>query len=249
MSQRSIVITGASAGIGAALAERLARRGDRLALVARREAELNEVAARCGPNALAHVADVTSREAVKRVVTDTLAHFGHVDVWVNNVGRGITRLVSHLSDGDLDEMIRVNVRSALYGMQEILPHFIERGAGHIINVSSMLGRVPSYPPRSAYSASKHFLNAITANLRDELREEHPGIQVSLVSPGVVATEFGNNAVYGGVDSRAIPMAQSADEVAEVIARVIDTRAPDAYTRGGMRQMVIDYYSKLGEDPT
>jgi short-subunit dehydrogenase len=113
----------------------------------------------------------------------------------------------------------------------------------------MLGRVPSFPPRSAYSASKHFLNAITANLRDELREEHPGIQVSLVSPGVVATEFGNNAVYGGVDSRAIPMAQSADEVAEVIARVIDTRAPDAYTRGGMRQMVIDYYSKLGEDPT
>src|SRR5437868_5662778 len=101
MSNRSIVITGASAGIGAALAERLAKHGDRVALVARREAELREVAARCGPNALLHVADVTSRESVKKVVQDTIAQFGHVDVWVNNVGRGITRLVSHLSDGDL----------------------------------------------------------------------------------------------------------------------------------------------------
>ncbi|HEV7991709.1 MAG TPA: SDR family oxidoreductase [Gemmatimonadaceae bacterium] len=249
MTDRTIVITGASAGIGAALAERLSARGDRVALVARREAELRAVAARCGTNALSHVADVTSREAVKRVVSDTIAHFGHVDVWVNNVGRGISRLVSQLSDGDLDEMMRVNVRTALYGMQEVLPHFIERGSGHIINVSSMLGRVPMFAPRSAYSASKHFLNAITANLRDEMREQHPGIQVSLVSPGIVATEFGKNAVYGGVDSRAMPMAQPVEEVAEVIAQVIDTRAPDVYTRPGMRQSVIDYYSRLGADPS
>ncbi|MEO8562091.1 MAG: SDR family oxidoreductase [bacterium] len=249
MSDRNIVITGASAGIGAALGERLAAAGDRVVLVARREDELHAVAARCGPNAVALVADVTSRDAVKKVVHDAIERFGHVDVWVNNVGRGITRLVSQLSDGDLDEMIRVNVRSALYGMQEILPHFIERGAGHIINVSSGLGRTPMFPPRSAYGASKHFLNAITANLRDELREQHPGIQVSLVSPGVVATEFGNNAVYGGVDSRALPTAQPVGEVADVIARVIDSRAPDVYTRQGMRQGVIDYYSALGEDPS
>ena len=249
MSDRNVVITGASAGIGAALAERLSANGDRLVLVARREAELREVAARCGGNALPLVADVTSRDAVKKVVHDAIARFGHVDVWVNNVGRGITRLVSHLSDGDLDEMMRVNVRSALYGMQEILPHFIERGAGHIINISSGLGRTPMFPPRSAYSASKHFLNALTANLRDELREEHPGIQVSLVSPGVVATDFGNNAVYGGVDSRKLPTAQPVEEVAEVIARVIDTRAADVYTQRGMRQNVIDYYSRLGEDPS
>lgn len=249
MPGRNVVITGASAGIGAALAERLAAAGDRVVLVARREHELHEVAARCGANALPLVADLTSRDAVKKVVHDALEWCGHIDVWVNNVGRGITRLVSQLSDGDLDEMIRVNVRSALYGMQEILPHFIERGRGHIINVSSGLGRMPMFPPRSAYGASKHFLNALTANLRDELREEHPGIQVSLVSPGVVATEFGNNAVYGGVDSRSLPSAQPVDEVADVIARVIDTRAPDVYTRRGMRQSVIDYYTSLGADPS
>ena len=249
MSDRTIVITGASSGIGATLAERLAARGDRVVLVARREAALREVAARCGADALPLVADVTSRDAVRGVVRDAIARFGRIDVWVNNAGRGITRLVSQLTDDDLDEMFRVNVRSALYGMQEILPHFIERGAGHIINVSSMLGRVPMFPPRSAYSGSKHFLNALTANLRDELREQHPGIQVSLVSPGVVATEFGSNAVHGGVDSRVLPMAQPVEEVADVIARVIDTRAPDVYTRAGMRQMAVDYYSKLGEDPS
>jgi short-subunit dehydrogenase len=249
MSVGTIVITGASSGIGAALAERLTARGDRAVLVARREAELNQVAARCGANAHPLVADVTTRHTVQRVVRESIARLGHVDVWVNNVGRGITRQVSQLTEDDVDEMMRVNVLSALYGMQEILPHFVERGAGHIINVSSMLGRVPSATFRSAYGGAKHFLNAITANLRDELREQHPGIQVSLVSPGVVSTDFGNNAVYGGMDSRAFPMAQPAEDVAEVIARVIDSRAPDVYTRPGMRQMVLDYFGKLGADPS
>ena len=249
MSQRTIVITGASGGIGAALAEQLAARGDRLVLVARRAAELHAVAARCGAGAHAIVADVTTRDAVQRVVRDAIATLGHVDVWVNNVGRGISRLVSQLGDDDIDEMIRVNVKSALYGIQEILPHFVERGAGHIVNVSSMLGRVPMVPSRSAYNGAKHFLNAITANLRDELREQHPGIAVSLVSPGVVATDFGTNAVHGGVDSRTLPMAQPVDEVAAVIVRVIDTRAPDVYTRAGMRQRAIDYFSQLGADPS
>lgn len=248
MSERHVVITGASSGIGAALALQLAARGDRVVLVARREAELREVAARCGGHAHAVVADVTDRDAVRRVVREAVAHLGHVDVWVNNVGRGISRPVSQLTDDDLDEMMRANVRSALYGMQEVLPHFAGRGAGHLVNVSSMLGRVPSAPMRSAYTAAKHFLNALTANLRDELRESHPGIQVSLVSPGVVATDFGRNAAHGGPDSRTLPMAQPVEEVAAVIVRVIDTRAPDVYTRAGMRQRVVDYFAGLGADP-
>ena len=248
MSDRRIVITGASAGIGAALAELLAARGDGVVLVARRQRELEEVASRCAGRAHPIVADVGSREEVRRVVRESIARLGHVDVWVNNAGRGITRQVSQLTDDDVDEMMRVNVKSALYGMQEILPHFIERGTGHIINVSSMLGRVPMATFRSAYNGAKHFLNAITANLRDELREQHPGITVSLVAPGVVATEFGSNAAYGGPDSRALPMSQPVEEVAEVIARVIDTRATDVYTRAGMRQMVVDYFSRTGTDP-
>jgi len=248
MSDRVIVITGASSGIGAALAERLAARGDATALVARREPALREVAARCGERALPLAADVTSREAVRRVVHDAIARFGHVDVLVNNAGRGISRPVSQLTDDDVDEMMRVNVKSALYGMQEILPHFVERGSGQIINVSSMLGRAPSASFRSAYNGAKAFLNAITANLRDELRETQPGITVSLVSPGVVSTDFGNSAKHGGPDSRALPMSQAVEEVADVIVRVIDTRATDVYTRPGMRQYALDYLARLGADP-
>jgi NADP-dependent 3-hydroxy acid dehydrogenase YdfG len=249
MSDRVVVITGASAGIGAALAERLAVRGDRVVLVARRERELREVAERCAGRALPIVADVTSRDEVRRVVREAIAQLGHVDVWVNNAGRGITRPVSQLTDEDVDAMVSVNVKSALYGMQEILPHFIARGTGQIVNVSSMLGRVPMASFRSAYNGAKHFLNAITANLRDELRGQYPGITVSLVSPGVVATEFGVNADYGGPDSRTLPMSQPVEEVAEVIERVIDTRAEDVYTRRGMRQMAIDYFHALGQDPS
>ena len=248
MTDRTIVITGASAGIGAALAERLSARGDRVALVARREQELREVASRCAGRGHVIAADVTSRDDVRRVVREAIEQLGRVDVWVNNAGRGITRPVSQLTDDDVDEMMRVNVKSALYGMQEILPHFIERGTGQVVNVSSMLGRVPAASFRSAYNGAKHFLNAITANLRDELRERHPGITVSLVSPGVVATEFGINAAYGGPDSRTLPMSQPVDEVAAVIERVIDTRAADVYTRAGMRQMVLDYFSRTGADP-
>jgi short-subunit dehydrogenase len=248
MSGRTIVITGASAGIGATLAEQLTARGDEVVIVARREAELRQVAARCDGKAHPIVADVTTRAAVQSVVREAIERLGHVDVWVNNAGRGITRPVSQLTDDDVDEMMRVNVKSALYGMQEILPHFVERGTGQIVNVSSMLGRVPMATFRSAYNGAKHFLNAITANLRDELREKYPGITVSLVSPGVVATEFGSNAAYGGPDSRTLPMSQPVEEVAEVIARVIDTRATDVYTRAGMRQMVLDYFSRTGTDP-
>ena len=82
----------------------------------------------------------------------------------------------------------------------------------------------------------------------ELRGQYPGITVSLVSPGVVATEFGLNASYGGPDSRTLPMSQPVEEVAEVIERVIDTRATDVYTRAGMRQMALDYFGRMGADP-
>ena len=242
MKDRVIVITGASGGIGAALARLAGGQGARVALAARRASELGAVAAQSGPEALALVADVTKRQDVERLLDSALARFGHVDVWVNNVGRGITRPVSALSDEDFDEMMLVNVKSALYGMQAVLPHFQERGRGHLINVSSMLGRVPFAPQRSAYNAAKHALNALTANLRMELRERWPEIHVSTVLPGVVATEFGLHALGGGMDSRQMPNAQPVEEVAGVIADVIMHPRADVYTRPGMRDWVVSYYA-------
>jgi short-subunit dehydrogenase len=245
-TDRIVVITGASAGIGAALAAQVVKAGAIPVLVARRERELSEVAARVGGGAIFIVADVTRRSDVERVVAETLSRLGHIDVWVNNAGTGISRLVSELVDEDIDDMVRINVKAPLYGMQAVLPHFRTRGHGHIINVSSMLGRVPMAPVRSAYAAAKHALNALTANLRMELHDSDPGIRVSLILPGVVTTDFGLNAKYGGADSRAFPNAQSAEAVAAVILDVIEHPRAEAYTRPGAKKMVVDYFA--AEEP-
>jgi short-subunit dehydrogenase len=185
---------------------------------------------------------------VRRVVSEVIARLGRIDVWVNNAGQGITRMPSQLTDEDVDAMMRINVKSALYGIQEVLPHFRERGRGHVINVSSMLGRVPYALFRSAYTGAKHFLNALTANIREEVHQTHPGIQFSVVSPPAVRTNFGLNAMHGGPDSRTLPNTQSAEEVADVIAAVIESRRPDVYTSPGSHKRVLAYFEQLGTDP-
>jgi NADP-dependent 3-hydroxy acid dehydrogenase YdfG len=242
MRDKVVVITGASSGIGASLAVLLGQKGARPVLVARRERELNQAAARAGETALVMVADVTRRADVERVVADTLARAGRLDVWINNAGRGISRSVADLTDEDFDEMMLVNVKSALYGMQAVLPHFKAQRRGHIINISSLLGRLPLAPVRSAYCAAKHALNSLTSNLRMDLRAEFPDVHVTTVSPGVVATEFGTRALGGGLDSRTLPHAQPAEEVAEVIAQVIEQPRADVYTRPIYAPLVARYYA-------
>lgn len=242
---RIVVVTGASGGIGAAIARHQTRQGDSVVLLARRAEVLESVARECGPTALAIPGDATHRDDLKRVVRESLAQFGRIDIWINNAGQGITRLPSELTDDDLDAMMRANVKSALYGMQEVLPHFKARGEGHIINISSILGRIPYATFRSAYCGAKHFLNALTIMMRDEIQKTHPEIQVSLVSPPAVRTEFGAHALHGGPDSRSLPNTQSAEDVALVIARVIETREPEAYTAPGSYDRVVRYYSALG----
>ena len=237
-----IVITGASSGIGAALARAAAQRGAALVLAARRERLLAELRTELGPNALAVTADVTRRADVARVVAAAIERFGHIDVWVNNAGRGITRPALELTDAEFDEMMLVNAKSALYGMQEVLPHFQARGRGHVINVSSMLGRVPFASHRSAYCAAKHALNALTACVRIDLAASHPGIVISTISPPVVATEFGLNALGGGMDSRLFPNAQPVGEAAAMILDLIEHPRADAYTRPGMREAVARYFA-------
>jgi len=248
MNEKVVVITGASSGIGAAAAEELAKRGHTVVLVARRADRLADVAKSCGERSQVIVADVSRRDEVKRVVAEALARWGRVDVWVNNVGQGISRVPSELTDTDVDEVMAINVKSALYGMQEILPHFKARNEGQIVNVSSLLGRIPSAIIRSAYSGAKHFLNALTAMFRIEVQETHPGIQFTLVTPGVVRTDFGLNAIHGGPDSRTLPYSQSAEEVAVVLADAVESRRPDVYTRAGFQGHVAGYYADVGQDP-
>lgn len=247
-----MLIAGASTskGIGAAFARLASNHGARLALLARDKCKLEEVVASCGPGeALSVVADMTKREEVERAVATTIKHYGELDVLVNTVGRGINRSATELTSEDIDEMMLYNVKTALYGMQAVLPHFQERGRGHIINVSSKLGRQPIVGFRSAYNGAKHFLNALTANFRTELRQTHPDVAVSLVSPGLVYTDFGLHGLHSpGDDIRAQPNGQEADEIAKVILQVVQSREPDVYTKAGYKAQVMKYLDDLSADP-
>lgn len=249
--QKVVVITGASAGIGAALARELGIKGYWLVLAARRQEELEQVRQDSGES-IAVPTDVTRREEVERLRDRALEAFGRIDVWINNAGRGISRPVLQLTDADFDEMMTVNVKSALYGMQAVMPHFMERRAGHLINVSSFLGRVPLASVRSAYSAAKAALNSLTANLRTDLRAEYPGIHVSLVMPGIVKTEFARNALGTSAAPAAPPapppagsmQPQTVEEVVPIIARLIERPEAEVYTNPASPELARRYYADV-----
>jgi short-subunit dehydrogenase len=239
-----VVITGASTGIGRALAHELDARGARLVLAARSTDALKQVAAACH-DAVAVTADVTVRADVERIRQVALDRFGHLDVWVNNAGRGISRRWDELSDADVEEMIRTNAVSVLYGMQVAVPELRAQGHGVVANVSSMLGRVPLATYRSAYSASKAAMSSLTETVRIDLAGSAPGVRVVLVIPGVVTTDFGLNALGGGADSRTLPYAQDAEEVARAIADGLLEGPVDLYTRGpDAAEMVVEHIRSL-----
>ncbi|HJQ40562.1 MAG TPA: SDR family oxidoreductase [Thermoanaerobaculia bacterium] len=249
---RVVVITGASSGIGAALAVRLGREGHRLVLAARNAEKLRAVAVEAAPEgfALPVPTDVTRRDEVERLRDTALERFGAIDVWVNNAGRGIARPVLELTDEDVDEMIAVNVKSALYGMQAIVPYFVERGRGHVINVSSMLGRLPAAPWRSAYSAAKAALNSLSSNVRMDLRQKGvKDVHVSVVMPGMVSTDFGLNAKHSkGPPPRPaahMPQPQTVDVVVQVLADLIERPRAEVYTNPAGAIAVQRYVQDVG----
>ncbi|HKO00300.1 MAG TPA: SDR family NAD(P)-dependent oxidoreductase [Thermoanaerobaculia bacterium] len=244
---KTIVITGASSGIGAALARHLGRQGENLVLASRRASTLNAVAHEVPSHVVTICTDVTRRADVNRLCDEALRAFGNIDVWINNAGRGISRPVLELTDGEFDEMMAVNVKSALYGMQAVVPHFMARGRGHLINMSSFLGRVPIATHRSAYNAAKAALNALTANLRVDLAAKYPEIRVSLVMPGLVSTDFARNAI--GSTSAVAPQwsamkPQTAEEVAMAIAGLIDRPVAELYTNPASAGLAQRYFEDV-----
>jgi len=251
MANKTTIITGASGGIGAGIARRLGTAGHRLVLAARREAELEHVADEArqagAPRVVVVPTDVTQRHGVEALSQRAIAEFGAYDVWINNAGRGITGSVLDVTGDDFDQIMAVNVKSALYGMQIAARHFIARGSGQIINISSFLGRVPLALHRSAYNAAKAALNSLTGNLRAELASRAPNVRVTLVMPGMVNTDFARNALNApaGTGGYAGPHVQTIEQVADIIADVIEHPAAEVYTNPASKEMAKKFF----EDPT
>ena len=181
------LVTGASRGIGAAIAEALAGRGARVSLVARSAGPLEALAARIG--ASAHPADLTDPAALRGVVGQAEEAFGPVDVLVNNAGVDAADPLPALDADALERLWRLNVVAPAELCRQVLPGMRERGRGHVVNVSSMAG-VGTLPGMAAYGASKAALTHLTSGLRHDLRGSGVGttlVEVGIVKPTEMAT--------------------------------------------------------------
>lgn len=184
------LITGASSGIGEAIARHLGRVGARLVLGARRAERLGGVARavnEAGGDAVAVAADVTRREDLERLVAEAQRRYGRLDVLVNNAGIMPLSLMRARRVDEWDRMIDVNLRGVLYGIAAALPVFEAQGSGHVINVTSVGDRVV-VPTAAVYSATKFAVRALSEGLRQEAGSR---LRVTLVVPGATESELAN----------------------------------------------------------
>jgi NADP-dependent 3-hydroxy acid dehydrogenase YdfG len=198
--ERVLVITGASSGIGAATAQAAAADGWKVVLAARSEDKLNALVSKLGEDsALAIRCDVTDLEQQQAVVAGALDKFGRIDAFFANAGFGAKRGFLEGQPADLREMVLTNVIGVAWSIRAVLPHFLERDAGHFLITSSVAGRRPL--PGSLYSATKHAATAIGESLRQELRFMHENfsIRVTLIEPGMVDTPFFDNPVSNALE--------------------------------------------------
>jgi len=227
--RKVVVITGASAGIGAALARELARQGRNLALTARRGDRLEALATELrahGVDVLTITADLEDSEAPETIVGQTVEHFGGLDVLINNAGFGLPMVFTEAEPHDLRRQLEVNFVAPLLLAREAIPHLVAR-RGTIINIGSAITSVAN-PALGAYGATKAGLAYWNDALRRELR--HRGVRVCLVEPGPVKTEFFDalmvfappSGEYNPLLDAPLPwMTADVNDVARRIARLID----------------------------
>lgn len=219
---KTIVITGASSGIGKAIALTLAKENVNLILAARREALLQELASECeslGSRALAIRADVTLYPHMENLMNQAIDFFGGVDVWINNAGVGAVGKFDEVPLEIHESVIKTDLISYLYGAYAVLPYFKEMKKGMIINMISLGGFVPD-PFAVGYSASKFGLRGFSGALRGEL-VEYPGIHVCDVSPAFIDTPgFSHAGNYLGKKLKPIPPVFDPFKVAFKVKKVI-----------------------------
>jgi short-subunit dehydrogenase len=222
VAKKVALITGASAGIGWATAWRFARAGARLALVARSGGKLEQLARELraiGCEAEAIPADLRDPAQIHRAVTETVAHFGQVDILINNAGQAAAGTIAEVSPDDFRAIIELNVIGPLLMMQAVIPLLRAQGGGLIINVSSMVTKM-RLPGLAAYAATKSALNMLSDTARVELAPEH--IRVISIYPRLTSTDFSRNSLGNQVlrqqqraQTNAVPV-DSAEDVAEKI---------------------------------
>lgn len=231
LKDKVVVIMGASSGIGDATANLLASKGAKLSIAARRLDRLEEIKKQ-NPDAEIKTfkADVTKAEEVEKVITDTVAEYGRVDVLFNNAGIMPVNNLDQLAHDEWQNMLNINVKGVLNGIAAALPVMKKQKSGHIITTSSVLGYevLPGY---AAYSGTKYAVRAIMEGLRQE--EHANNIKTTIIAPGSVRTELfnsiNNKEVREGLESAmrqpgSEMMALQPEEIAQAVAFAIDTPA-------------------------
>jgi short-subunit dehydrogenase len=220
LAGRIVVITGASMGIGEAIAKLFVQRGAQVVLLSRDSGRLEAARARIGHSeqTLALACDVRNREEIDRAIGLVVHHFQRIDIWVNNAGHGLLDSIANVNVSDCRETFETNFFGALEGMKAVIPIMKQQGSGTIINISSVAGHIP-LPFHAIYSATKFAMNAVGKAARVELAQT--GVRVLTVCPGYVRTDFGANAIKGQTNKQVRPKSVrgiSAERVARAVLR-------------------------------
>jgi NAD(P)-dependent dehydrogenase (short-subunit alcohol dehydrogenase family) len=205
LKDKVVVITGAGSGIGQALAIEAAKEGALLAISDVNEVGLAETASRAKDAGATDVQtarlDVADRAAFQAYAADVVAHFGRVNLVVNNAGVALAGDFVDLTYEDIDWILGINLHGVINGSKEFLPHLIESGDGHLVNISSLFGLV-SMPGQSAYNATKYAVRGLTEAIREEMLVGKTGVGVTVVHPGGIKTAIARNARVSAKEDQA-----------------------------------------------
>lgn len=221
------IITGASSGIGFATALALSKAGAKVAIGARRTDMLSELEKKIkenGGEVYSQKLDVTKKNECNSFVDNVLKKWGTVDILVNNAGLMPLSFFKNLKIDEWDQMIDVNIKGVLYCTGAVVTHMLENKSGHIINISSVAGRIV-FPAGSVYCATKHAITAFSEGLRQEL-SVRKNIRVTCIEPGVVATELTNTitdeSLQGFVENAKKMEALQAEDIANAIVYAVES---------------------------
>jgi short-subunit dehydrogenase len=242
LAGKVVVITGASMGIGEAIAELFADRGASVVLLSRDLGRAEAARNRIGhvERTVALACDVRHREEIDRVLGLTLRQFERVDIWVNNAGHGLLDSVAEVDMDACRDMFETNFFGALACMQAVIPVMKKQGSGTIVNISSVAGHIP-LPFHALYSSTKFALNAMSKAARIELQSA--GIHVMTVCPGYVRTAFADNAARGKERKRVRPSGIrgiSAERVARAVYRGYRKRSREVVVPWTMHPVIKLY---------